>query len=82
MEDLKLKVEELGKLLKSFSKFEKKGLDTSSLKIFIKTLKNFIKLEEREPKTSTEIKSKKSLPKYKCEIGKPFSEWVDIIGKI
>ena len=82
MEDLKLKVEELEKLLKSFSKFEKKGLDTSSLKIFIKNLKSFHKLEEIESKKGTETKSKKSLPKYKCEIGKPFSEWVDIIGKI
>lgn len=82
MEDLKLKVEELGKLLKSLQGYEKKGLDTSSLKLFIKTLKTFIKLEEIESKKGTETKSKKSLPKYKCEIGKPFSEWVDIIGKI
>ena len=43
LEDKILKAEEL---LKSLSAFEKKGLDTSSLKIFIKNLKTFNKIQK------------------------------------
>lgn len=34
-------------ILKELSSFEKMGLDTSSLKIFIKNYKNFLKINER-----------------------------------
>lgn len=39
-------LDKLEAVLKELSPFEKKGLDTSSLKIFIKNYKNFIKLNE------------------------------------
>jgi len=42
LEDKILKAEEL---LKSLSEFEKKGLDTSSFKIFIKNLKTFNRIQ-------------------------------------
>ena len=34
-------------ILKELSSFEKMGLDTSSLKIFIKNYKNFLKINEQ-----------------------------------
>lgn len=37
---------QLEKILKSLSEFERKGLDTSSLKIFIKNLKTFEKIQK------------------------------------
>lgn len=39
-------LDKLEAVLKELSPFEKKGLDTSSLKIFIKNYRNFIKLNE------------------------------------
>jgi len=40
-------VKQLEDILKQISPYEKKGLDTSSLKIFIRNLKEFIKLNEQ-----------------------------------
>lgn len=46
-------LKKLEEVLKELSIYEKKGLDTSSLKIFIKNFKEFIKLNE-QPKLFTE----------------------------
>lgn len=43
--ELSNKIERLEKILKDFSDYEKKGLDTSSLRIFIKNLKIYQKIQ-------------------------------------
>lgn len=52
--NIKIKIEQAEELLKSLSDFEKKGLDTSSLKIFIKNLKTFSKIQETKFNNETE----------------------------
>lgn len=45
---LELYIENIEKLMKDLSEYEKKGLDTSSLRLFLKNLKTFQKLQKIE----------------------------------
>jgi len=62
-------IKKLEEVLKELSTYEKKGLDTSSLKIFIKNLKEFIKLN-----APTNLLSEELTFDNKLEIIKSFLE--------
>ena len=73
---------ELEHILKRLSDFEKKGLDTSSLRLFVKNLKVFIKIQEvRENKINKKMTFEEKLELIKAflEDKKIFSRIIDII---
>lgn len=53
MEDIR--IQRLEEILKDLAQYEKKGLDTSALKIFIKNYKEFIKINKIPPIYQDEI---------------------------
>ncbi|MDL2252384.1 hypothetical protein LJC12_06020 [Odoribacter sp. OttesenSCG-928-J03] len=65
-------------ILKELSPLEKKGLDTSSLKIFIKNYKNFIKINESSVESLTD-EEKFDLVKRFLEDKKVFPTIKDVI---
>lgn len=72
-------LEQLELILKELSPFEKKGLDTSSLKIFMKNYKNFIKIQESSVETLS-IEEKLDLIKRFLEDKKIFPAIKDVIS--
>ena len=80
--NLKVKIEQAEELLKSLSDFEKKGLDTSSLKIFIKNVKTFSKIQETKINNETNnlsFENKLEIIKSFLEDRKVFPTIADVI---
>jgi len=71
----------LEEILKEISPLERKGLDTSSLKIFIKNFREFIKLNNQSPIFSEELTFDKKLEIIKSflEDRKAFPKINDVI---
>lgn len=72
-------VEQLDGILKQLSQYEKKGLDTSSLKIFIKNYRNFLKTNSEEIDQLT-VENKLDIVKNFLEDKKAFPTIRDIIS--
>lgn len=74
---------QLEKILKSLSEFENKGLDTSSLKIFIRNLKTFEKIQKAKWSNSNKRLSfdeKLNIIKTFLEDKKAFPRIADVIN--
>lgn len=66
-------------LMKSLAEYEKKGLDTSSLRLFLKNLKTFNKIHNTELHNSTTFSEKLEVIKSFLEDKKVFPKISDII---
>ncbi|RLD55355.1 MAG: hypothetical protein DRJ01_16770, partial [Bacteroidetes bacterium] len=71
-------INQLEEILKELSTFEKKGLDTSSLKLFIKNIKTFKKIQDTQNNTY----SKNISFNEKLEIIKAFLEDKKVFPRI
>jgi|GEM_PF-1418019 len=80
---LKEKISEAEELLKSLSQYENKGLDTSSLKRFIKNLKTFQKIQETKASNYSEklsFEEKLKIIRSFLEDEKVFPRIIDVIN--
>lgn len=76
-------IEYLEAMMKELSNFEKKGLDTSSLRLFIKNLKTFQKLQKYEQnriEQNLNFEEKLELIKSFLEDKKAFPRIIDVIN--
>ncbi len=71
-------IEYLEKMMKELSEFERKGLDTSSLRLFVKNLKTFQKLQKFEQNRTSQNLSFEE----KLEIIKSFLEDIKAFPRI